>query len=201
MSHGLRYTQRHGLNILFFVILFAFSPARAGDDYRIRPSGDDIELTTPYGTKTVTGSFPLTRGGNYRIEVPLSDLHPKQVPSAVPIPTPTPIPTPAVSAAPSLQPSPPVAENKTAPLESDTDRHVLEANHLYNQGRFYEATLVVDVLLKANPDFVRGWVMKGSLMYVQGQKDLARKAWEKALALSKGKEEIESVKEILGKYK
>jgi cytochrome c-type biogenesis protein CcmH/NrfG len=75
---------------------------------------------------------------------------------------------------------------------------VLEANWLYNHRRYFEASTLVKRILTKQPNLVRGWVMKGSLLYVQGEKSLARKAWEHAQTLDP--ENVE-VKQLLEKYK
>ena len=74
----------------------------------------------------------------------------------------------------------------------DSDRLVLEANRLYNRRKFFEATSVIDELLRRNPEYPRAWVMKGSLMHVQGHRDLAQKAWEKAIELDPSNREVKS---------
>jgi len=84
------------------------------------------------------------------------------------------------------------------PSEYDsTDRLILEANHLYNRGKFYEASVYVEELIRKNPGFVRAWVMKGSLLYVQGYSDLAKKAWAQAAQLDPADPQV---KDILKRY-
>lgn len=61
-----------------------------------------------------------------------------------------------------------------------TERLVLEANHLFNRGKYFEASIYVEELIRKHPEMVRAWVMKGSLLHVQGFSDLAKKAWAKA---------------------
>ncbi len=80
----------------------------------------------------------------------------------------------------------------------DSDRLVLEANRLFNRRKFDEALATLDELLRRKPTFVRGWIMKGSVMYVRGHKDLAKTAWNQALTLDP---ENADIKSILEKYK
>ncbi len=167
----------------------AWFAAQATEDFRVYETGTELQVVTPYGNKTITGDFPIETSSNYRIEVPLQDL----------------VPAPAKDKPwekyerrnPSSQ-----GENGFSPPQiramqdyDDTDRLVLEANHLYNQGRFYDASNVVEEILKRNPKYVRALLMKGSLMYVQGQKDLAKKAWEEASLLQPGDKEIKGIME------
>ena len=53
----------------------------------------------------------------------------------------------------------------------------------------------METILKKNPKYVRGWLMKGSLMYVQGQKDLAKKAWDEAVTISPDDTEVRTALE------
>lgn len=80
----------------------------------------------------------------------------------------------------------------------DSDRLVLEANRLFNRKKFDEALSAIDELLRRKPNYIRGWIMKGSVMYVRGHKDLAKTAWNQALAIEP---ENSDVKSILEKYK
>lgn len=80
----------------------------------------------------------------------------------------------------------------------DSDRLVLEANHLYNLGKFYEASLYVEELIRKKPTYLRGWIMKGSLMWVQGEKELAKNAWRQALAIEPDSQEV---KDLLQRYR
>jgi tetratricopeptide (TPR) repeat protein len=93
---------------------------------------------------------------------------------------------------------PAMVEEEPKPDYDDTARLVLEANHLYNRGKFYEASIYVEELIRKKPDFARGWVMKGSLLYVQGFKDMAKQAWQKALALAPTDQEV---KDLLQRYR
>src|SRR5207253_1866924 len=90
------------------------------------------------------------------------------------------------------------ADNKPDIDPFDVARLVVEANRFYNQGKYYEAMIHVDELTKKRPEFVRGWIMKGSLLYVQGQKDLAKEAWEKAQEMDPKNSEI---KNYLSRYR
>lgn len=159
--------------------------AQANDNFRVYETGTQLQVVTPYGNKIIEGDFPIESTSGYRVEIPLSDLAPAKKDPIPDLRRPA-----AVGEEWGFSPPPGNYD--------DTDRLLLDANHLYNQGRFYDATLVVETLLKRNPKLQRAWLMKGSLMYVQGQKDLAKKAWEQAVALAPGDE---SVKGILERYK
>jgi cytochrome c-type biogenesis protein CcmH/NrfG len=42
----------------------------------------------------------------------------------------------------------------------------------------------VDEILRRRPDYVRGWLMRGSLHQVLGHRDLAAEAWQRARDLA-----------------
>jgi len=181
----------HGKSLGKLVLLplaLGWLGAQAADDFRVYETGTELQVVTPYGNKTITGDFPIETSSNYRIEVPLADLMP-----AKKDPRPWEQRGPASKDEWGFSP-PPVRAGDY----DDSDKLVLEANHLYNQGRYFDASLVVESLLRRNPKYTRAWIMKGSLMYVQGQKDLAKKAWDQAISLSP--DDVE-VREALERYK
>ncbi len=187
-------------------------PAPIAKDYEVRQNGNNLELITPYGRKLIFGDYGFKNQHDYKFSIPLDALRPaplkaeeksndRQVASAMPTPGP-------------LLPgtSPTKDDDKTKdktglvdPLpprvivEYDySDRLILEANRLYNRRKFYEASITIEELLTKRPDYPRGWVMKGSLMYVQGYRDLAKQAWEKALELDPKNLQV---KQYLGRLK
>lgn len=160
-------------------------PAEAVEDFRVYETGTELQVVTPFGKKTISGDFPIEKSANYRIEIPLQDLMPEKKDR--------PWERLPASRGEEFGFQPPAS--KAAEAYDDTDKLVLEANRLYNQGRYYDSTLVVEAIIKKNPKYSRAWLMKGSLMYVQGQKDLAKKAWEEALALSPNDAEIRTALE------
>lgn len=204
----------------FSILILLLTPALQAEEFRMKTPPDALAIVTPTGEKTIVfdpGSEE--RPKSYRIQIPVADLRP-------PPPTPNPSVVPETSMAPT-NPVPPVVEASptptpnsiaTAELEKadrraaslppeeplgvaqydDSDRLILEANHLFNRGDYFSATVKVDELLKRNPKLTRGWVMKGTLFYVQGFKDLAKNAWEKAYSLS---EQDKQVKRLLEKVK
>ena len=108
------------------------------------------------------------------------------------MPSATPAPTPVAEAT-------PIPGKKKAEEEpDDTARMIVEANRFYNQGKYYEALLYVEEVLRKKPQFVRAWVMKGSLLYVQGHKDLAKEAWENVLKFEPENQQIQG---LLQRYK
>lgn len=180
--------------------------------YNIKQTGNNLELVTPYGRRRIFGDQGFDRAKEYRLEIPLDELRPPKPKVAEPV-KPEPVKAEAEEA------RKPASEKNTEDEPEDTeetgevketvpprvvveydytDRLVLEANRLYNRRQFYEASLTVEEILTRRPDFARGWVMKGSLMYVQGQKDLAKTAWQKALELDPNNMEV---KQYLGRLK
>jgi len=174
--------------------------------YRVYEMPERTDLLTPEGgRKQVYGNFGPDGQGSYRIEIPLAALKPSPTPTlAPPIPAPTQVrtegPTPVPTQVPAALPTPTVvvcaptptseAKRKTASDDSygDIDPLVVKANHLFNQRRFVESSEYVDEVLRRRPDYVRGWLMRGSLHKVLGHQDLAATAFAKAKELS-GEEE------------
>jgi len=185
------------------------------EGFSVDEIGKTIQLHTPYGEKVLWGDFDLQRSSNYKLEIPLELIDPaykkkllekqgiKDVSNSESNTNSTNstnsttnntinteiIRNPATGLGINSQP--------TIVKYDESDRLVLEANRLYNRGKFYEASMVVEELLRRSPEHVRGWVMKGSLMHVQGQKDMAKNAWQKALVLDPNNG---TVKNLLEKY-
>ena len=210
------------MNRAFTFLLFLVTSSFAGEPYRVKDAGNNnLELITPYGTKYIVGDFSHEGQLNYRLTIPLSELKPEPSPTPTPDPN-APAGPSAVNVAP-LAPRelssieeheiertkkikitetteeilPPRKAPEGPPRViveyDDTDRFVLEANRLYNRGKFYESANVIEELLRKNPTYVRGWIMKGSVMHMQGQRDLAKKAWQQALSLDPQNPEIKSI--------
>lgn len=173
--------------------------------YSVTEQENQLELKTPYGTIHIPTGF----GPNvpYRLSIPVEQLKKGGAPVAEDVPhqekpeeagkpggAPAlfPAPSPALGLAPANAPP------STTVIVDDADSLVVDANRLFNRRRFYEALTVVDQLLRKRPAYARGWLMKGSLLLVQGHKDLALKAWTKAKELEPENQEVLSV---LEKYK
>ena len=203
------------LALIAFLSAIALSVgALATDGYYVRQNGKDVELVTPYGTKRIISQFADEGIDNLHLEIPLSDLKPYMAPATPPTPA-----APATAAiAPVAPPATPLVDNQADAEEEvveaervpaslppriiveydETDRLVVEANRLYNKRKFYEAGAVIDEILRKKPSFTRAWVMRGSVMKVQGQLDLAKNAWEKAALLEPENKEIQG---LLGRLK
>jgi len=174
-------------------ILFLISsiPLQAYTSYFATESGNKIEVIMPDGKKKIIfGELNLPSVGSYKIEIPLKSLKEpfeikdqiKKLEEGVNDKKEEPVKTDVNEA----------SEKKLIVEYDNTDRLVVEANYLFNQGRYYEATIYVEELLRKNPNFSQGWAMKGSLLYVQGYKDLAKKAYDQALKLDPNNEEVKS---------
>lgn len=171
---------------LIAVLVLTPSLVWAGE-YFVRQTGMGYELVTPNGSKLMLGEYAPNGVHNFRVEVPLNELAPppkkeeRKPDSAL-------LPPVEDKKAPEICPKPePKAVNREF---DDSDKYILEANQLYNQGKFYESSQVVEELLRKKPEMVRGWIMKGSLMYVMKQKELAFKAWNQAKALDPENSEV-----------
>jgi len=174
--------------------------------YQATQTGNNIELVTPYGRRLLFGDFGFNSAREYRLEIPLDQLRPPEVKrenaeierlrkEQERLEAEAKAAKAALDAAKGEKP----AERAVAQipprvvLEYDnTDRLVLEANRLYNRGKYYQASLTVEEILAKRPEYARGWVMKGSLLFVQGHNDLAKTAWEKALELDPSNAEVKS---------
>lgn len=176
-------------------------------DFKVKETTNKIELSTPWGVKSYQTDFNLGAMKHYRIEIPLEDLRPPMTPvqtqpepardvASQPAPTINPV-IQTTCEAPKQEPKDvdrkPAAIPDTPSEYDNTDRLIFEANHLYNRGKFYEASVYVEELIRKNPILVRAWVMKGSLLYMQGYKDLAKKAWTKAAELDPKDPEVADI--------
>ena len=205
--------------LLASALVYAEAPER----YDAKESGYNLELLTPYGNRVLYGSFTLDDVKDYQLEIPLEVLKPS---TAAPAPSPQPpqivtLPDPKEEKAkkkkskdedesedrppkkvealpPAPVPTPAPTKPQVVVEYDDSDRFVVEANRLFNRGKYYDASLIIEELLRRKPDHVRGWIMKGSLMHVMGHKDLAQTAWKTAQKLEPQSREI---KDILARYK
>lgn len=195
-----------------FIFAGVLSLTLLAADYRALEHEKLLHLKTPSGEKTVIGDYDAN---NYRIEIPIEELDPalkekakngensifntntenstvesKEKEKETTVKETQIIHEREIASKP--EPSRVIVEY------DDTDRLVLEANRLFNKRKYFEAVAVVDELIRRKPSHVRAWIMKGSLMYVRGQKELAKTAWKQAQALEPENKEIKS---ILEKYR
>lgn len=181
------------MKLLAFI--FAAQAAFAAEEFRLKTPPEGLSIFTPDGEKSIIFDTPTgERPKSFRVQIPISELRPAPTQEVL---------ATSVVVEPGREPSaaiPPEAADKAEAVivYDDTDSILLRANYLFNRGDYFGATLKVDELLKKNPKLTRGWVMKGTLFYVQGFKDLAKSAWEKAYELSN---QDPTVKELLEKHK
>jgi hypothetical protein len=178
--------------------------------YQVIPNGNNLELVTPYGRRILFGDRGLKDARGYRIEIPLSELRPPEKAKPDSDLSEEKLRELLKEKDRREQEEKDRAEKESAARKrdlasqrmiveyDDTDRLILEANRLYNRGKYYEASLTVEEILSKKPELPRAWVMKGSLMFVQGQKDLAKNAWQKALELDPANSQV---KAYLGRLK
>lgn len=203
----------------FFYILLIFSLSAQAEEYEFKAKEQEnqVVIKTPWGEKTVVGDYGI---GGYRLEIPISELEPESVKrrrlageqgngessekNTINSNTVEASKETVIKETKIIQNGDEdfIGPRRLPPHVTvdydDTDRLVLEANRLFNRKKFDEALTTIDELLRRKPAHLRGWIMKGSLLYVRGHKDLAKTAWNQALALEP---ENADVKSILEKYK
>jgi len=167
-------------------------------EFKIKENKNSLEIDSPWGFRTFASNLTLPATRHYKFEIPIETLKPVAQED---------IDADAAAAAKTenkieiVQKEEEKKEEQRKPqsLEFDySDRLVVEANHLYNKRKYFEASQVVEELIRMRPKYTRAWVMKGSLMYKQGHKDLAKKAWEQALTLEPENKEVQG---LLERYK
>lgn len=206
-----------------FYILLLSSLCFADDfEFKAKEQENQVVIKTPWGEKTFVGDYGI---GGYRLEIPIEELEPEYVKrrrlasegkgenSTNNNNNNTNTTSNTVESAKEKETI--IKETKILngdqdfigpkPLPprvvveyDDSDRLVLEANRLFNRKKFDEAMATIEELLRRKPTYLRGWIMKGSVLYVRGHKDLAKTAWNQALALDPANPDLKS---ILEKYK
>ena len=147
--------------------------------YQASQSGNILQLATPHGQRLYLGDVGFSELRNYKIEIDLNELRSQGSSSN------------AANGGGGSAQNPAGPGGSPAPqFIEDESTLIVEANRLYNEGKFTDSLKYVDEIIRRNPKNMRGWVMKGSLMHVMGQKDLARDAWQKAHEIDPKNEEI-----------
>jgi tetratricopeptide (TPR) repeat protein len=171
--------------------------------FTVTEAPDHLELKTPYGTLKIPTGFGADVP--YRMTLPLDELKKnagpiaegpkvdkklgdpeKLVPDGI-LQVNGPGGAPGAPA--------PATQGAATTVIDDSDVLVVDANRLFNRRRYHEALTIVTQLLRKRPDYIRGWLMKGSLFMVQGHKELAVKAWRKAQEIDPQNPEVLSVLE------
>jgi tetratricopeptide (TPR) repeat protein len=192
---------------LFLLLLSAVASslvlvAAAPVSYQVRENGNSLEVVTPSGVKVFTSDTNFSSTETYRVEIPLTALAPppgQEEQDAVDDAEDVENEDDVSETKPAAAPEAPTPTPQKITVEyDDSDRMLVEANHFFNKRKYFEATEIVEELLRKKPTLVRAWIMKGSLMYLQGHRDLAAKAWKQALSLEP---ENKDIKYYLERYK
>jgi len=171
--------------IIFGAILQLFSLAGltamgAPSGFAVSQVNNLVIVKTPWGSNTFLGPVGIEELRHYSFEIPLSDLRSMNR-----------------SERGKGESSSGTDEKDTSPDQASTtgsvDSLILEANHLYHKGEVLKALGFVDEVLRRDPKQVRAWIMKGSLMHAQGQKDLALEAWKKGLELDPNNTQLQNI--------
>ena len=168
-------------------LLFMVIESQSGADprYTVTQQGNMVQITSPYGSKVFFADVGFDRMTQYRFEIPIRDLVPQALSGGGT--------GGAGSGANEGSGKSPVPASGSPEAVGDDDQLILEANRFYNDGKFEESLKFVEELLRRSPGTVRGWVMKGSLLHVLGQKDMARKSWQHALELDPSNQQIQNI--------
>ncbi|MGE4233684.1 MAG: tetratricopeptide repeat protein [Bacteriovoracia bacterium] len=150
------------------------------DSYRVNAEGNMLFLETPYGTRVFFGDYGFGDLRGYRLEIPIEDLRTK--------------PGEASNTLAQGGGNGNGNQNPKSPSEiDDSDDLIVEANQLYYKGKFRDALKYIDEVLRRKPENVRALIMKGSLMHVLGQKDAAKKSWQKAVKLDPENKDLKTL--------
>ena len=139
-----------------------------------------IQLRTPYGTTLLMGDLGFEKLWDYEFEIPLAPLRAAGGSAGT------------GSGAGSGSGQGQGGRSDVSSME-DVSSLIVEANRLYNLAQFTESLRFVDEIIRRDPGNVRGWTMKGSLLHILGQKELAKSAWEKALSLQPENAELKKL--------
>lgn len=144
----------------------------ARDIFQVTRSGSILQLNTPYGQTTFLGDKGFEKLKSFSLEVPIANLRGELDGGGL---------TGGWNSG---------GESGAKPDEVAMEQMLLEADRLFNEGALRESLRYIDEIIRRDPKFSRGWMMKGSVLYVLGQKDLAKKAWVKAYTLDPANEQL-----------
>lgn len=140
--------------------------------FQARQNGNNLILDTPYGKKTYFGPLDFEDFRDYRVTIPLSALREKK----------------------NVTSNPEAVHN----FDVNVDELVNRADLAFQSSDYKGALETVQSALERSPKNVRALMMQGSLLHLLGNRESAKKSWEKALALDPANEEI---RRVLEKYK
>ena len=147
----------------------------AAPQYYAQEVTGNLNVITPYGTRLFLGDIGFDKLASYKIEIPLEDLKFLGGDGS------------------EGDQGDRKRRGSSKGLVANIETLVVQANELYNQGKFQEALSSVDEILRQDPEYVRAHVMRGSLMHVLGEKELAKKSWNKALEIEPNNEELKKL--------
>lgn len=155
-------------------LLVADSAVTAEQKYTISQTGNIVHIKGPDGFKEVyIGDPTFGQLSAYEFEVVLANAEQP------------PLPPEEEKADEKDEKDIKSAEEKTDEPTSDADIAALlaRANQLYNQKKFLESEKVVNQALNLRPDSAKAHAMLGSLKNIMGDREAAKKEWQKALEL------------------
>lgn len=173
-------------NLIYLLVVIFSVPnvwAASKETYRVESEGNIYVIHSPYGDKTFFGDSGLENQNSFKFEVPIESLKPS-----------------ALSANSdhggdsSSTNNGGASSSPKAPTSFDDENELIDqANHLYYAGKFNDSLKYADEILRRDPKNIRAWVMKGSLLHVLGQKQLAKNAWTKASELDPKNDELKKI--------
>jgi tetratricopeptide (TPR) repeat protein len=170
--------MKSAVGLLILLALLSVQRASAATPgYAVSQSDNLVIVKTPWGSSIFLAPVGFDNLSSYSFEVPLSNFRSVVNSGSNP---------------PGFDKNSGTSDNETMPLGS-INALISEANRLYNQGEFSKALQYVDQISIRDPQNVRGWIMKGSLMHILGHHELAKQAWEKAVALDPRNSQIRNI--------
>ncbi len=157
---------------LFSSLFISVASAATPQSIKVRQDGNNFILESPYGKKVLFGEMGFENVRDFEVTMPVEALYPEK----------------------------PVASGDPAAMhnfKTDTEALIRGANEAFLASDFKGALGHVNQILEVAPGNVRALMMKGSLMHLMGDKQLAKESWKKALELDPANREISR---LLEKY-
>ena len=151
------------LLLFFTLVLGTLFSGRARADapaFRAREGEGTLIVESPYGETLVQGAKSLDGHPDYEITIPLGTLRK------------------------------PGRAGRAGDASADVEKLLAAANAAYQRADFPRALSLVNEALEKNPSEIRAILMKGSLAYLAGRREEARKLWSRAHELDPANEEI-----------
>lgn len=147
----------------------------ADSAYKVEQKGKNLVVTSPYGKKVLHGEYGFTKYNHYQMQMSVEKFRKLFVKEEF-----------------NAKLKEEMPKNSAFNVESTKELLYL-ANQAYYDSKTKDALFYVNEILRRDQKHERAWIMKGSLMHLMNEKELALKYWNRALKINPTNQQLQKM--------